>query len=113
MSYQATGSGSGLVDNSALFTKLLGDAQFAAYENSIARQLVTPFDYPANAGKVLQIPVYSAVSASSLTEGTAASAANTATTSVDLTLGEIGTFFQITDMLRDSAERDVIADLGA
>jgi N4-gp56 family major capsid protein len=99
--------------NSELFTKLLGDAQFAAYENSIARQIVTPFDYPANAGKILQIPVYSAVTAGDLTEGTAPSAADTNTTSVDLTLGEIGTYFQITDMLRDSAERDVIADLGA
>lgn len=99
--------------NSELFTKLLGDAQFAAYENSIARQIVTPFDYPANAGKVLQIPVYSAVTANDLTEGSAPSAADTNTSSVDLTLGEIGTYFQITDMLRDSAERDVIADLGA
>ena len=99
--------------NSELFTNLLAEAQFAAYENSIARQIVTPFDYPANAGKTLQIPVYSAVTAGDLTEGTAPSAADTNTTSVTVTLGEIGTYFQVTDMLRDSAERDVIADLGA
>lgn len=99
--------------NSELFTNLLAEAQFAAYENSIARQIVTPFDYPSNAGKVLQIPVYSAVTAGALTEGTAPSAADTNTTSVSVTLGEIGTYFQVTDMLRDSAERDVIADLGA
>lgn len=99
--------------NSELFTALLAEAQFAAYENSIARQLVTPFTFPANAGKVLQVPVYSAVTAGALTEGTAPSAADTNTTSVDITLGEIGTYFQVTDMLRDSAQRDVIADLGA
>ena len=99
--------------NSELFTNLLAEAQFAAYENSIARQIVTPFDYPANAGKILQVPVYSAVTAGPLTEGTAPSAADTNTTSVNITLGEIGTYFQVTDMLRDSAERDVIADLGA
>ena len=99
--------------NSELFTNLLAEAQFAAYENSIARQIVTPFDYPANAGKILQVPVYSAVTAGALTEGTAPSAADTNTTSVNITLGEIGTYFQVTDMLRDSAERDVIADLGA
>lgn len=98
--------------NSELFTALLGDAQFAAYENSVARQVVTALNYPANAGKVLQIPVYAAISASSLTEGTAATAANTNTTSVSLTLAEIGTYFSVTDMLRDSAQRDVIADLG-
>ena len=98
--------------NSELFTALLGDAQFAAYENSVARQVVTALNYPANAGKVLQIPVYASISASSLTEGTAATAANTSTTSVSLTLAEIGTYFSVTDMLRDSAQRDVIADLG-
>ena len=98
--------------NSELFTNLLGDAQFAAYENSVARQIVTALNYPANAGKVLQIPVYASVSAADLTEGTAATAANTNTTSVSLTLAEIGTYFQVTDLLRDSAQRDVIADLG-
>lgn len=99
--------------NSELFTNLLAEAQFAAYENSIARQLVTPFTFPANAGKVLQVPVYAAVTAASLTEGTAPSAADTNTTSVSVTLGEIGTYFQITDFLRDSAQRNVVADLGA
>lgn len=99
--------------NSELFTKLLAEAQFAMYEQSVARQIVTPFDVPSNAGKVLQVPVYSAVTAAGLTEGTAPSAADTNTTSVDITLAEIGTYFQVTDMLRDSAQRDVIADLGA
>lgn len=98
--------------NSELFTNLLADAQFAAYENSIARQIVTAFDFPANAGKVLQVPVYSAVTATDLTEGTAPSSADTNTTSASITVAEIGTYFRVTDMLRDSAERDVIADLG-
>ena len=99
--------------NSELFTKLLGDAQFAAYESSIARELVTVFDMPANSGKTIQVPVYSAVSAGDITEGTAPSAADTNTTSVDITLAQVGTLFQVTDFLRDTAERDVIADLGA
>lgn len=99
--------------NSELFTKLLAEAQFAMYEQAVARQIVTPFDVPSNAGKVLQVPVYSAVTAAGLTEGTAPNAADTNTTSVDVTLAEIGTYFQVTDMLRDSAQRDVIADLGA
>jgi len=99
--------------NSELFTNLLTEAQFAMYENSIARQLLTTFDAPANAGKVLQVPVYASVAATALTEGTAPSAADTNTTSVSITMAEIGTYFQITDLLRDSAQRDVIADLGA
>jgi N4-gp56 family major capsid protein len=95
-----------------LFTNLLGDAQFAAYENSIARQIVTAFDYPTNAGKVLQIPVYSAVTAGALTEGTAPSAQASNAQAVSVTLSEIGSYFQVTDLLRDSAERNVISDLG-
>ena len=98
--------------NSELFTKLLADAQFAAYETSVARQLVTQFTYPSGAGKVMQVPIWAGVSAGDLTEGTAPSAADTNTTSVDITLAEIGTYFDVTDMLRDSAERDVMADLG-
>lgn len=98
--------------NSELFTNLLADAQFAAFENSIARQIVTAFDFPANAGKILQVPVYSSITAEALTEGTAPDAIGTNTTSANITLAEIGTYFQITDLLRDSAERNVIADLG-
>lgn len=98
--------------NSELFTRLLADAQFAAYENSIARQIVTAFDYPSNAGKVLQVPIWDSVSAATLTEATAPSSANTNTNEVTITLAEIGVFFKVSDLLRDSAERDVIADLG-
>jgi len=98
--------------NAGLFTKLLADAQFAAYENSVSRNLVTQFSYPAGAGKVMQVPIWASVSAASLTEGTAPSSLGTATTSVDITLAEIGTYFDVSDMLRDSSERDVMADLG-
>ena len=98
--------------NGDLFTNLLAEAQFAAYETSIARQIVTAFDYPENAGTTLQVPVYSAVTAGALAEGEAPNSANTATSSANITLSEIGTYFQVTDFLRDSAERDVIADLG-
>lgn len=98
--------------NSELFTRLLADAQFAAYENSIARQIVTAFDYPANAGKVLQVPIWASVAAAGLTEATAPSSADTNTTEATITLAEIGVYFKVSDLLRDSAERDVISDLG-
>jgi len=98
--------------NNELFTNLLAEAQFAAYETSIARQIVTPFDYPANAGSTLQVPIYSSVTAVDLSEGQAPSSADTNTTSATVNLSEVGTYFQVTDFLRDSAERDVISDLG-
>ena len=98
--------------NGELFTNLLAEAQFAAYENSVARQIVTAFDFPANAGKTLQIPIYSGVTAQNLTEGQAPSSADTGTSSATVELSEAGTYFQLTDFLRDSAERDVASDLG-
>ena len=98
--------------NSELLVNLLADAQFAAYENSIAKQVVTAFDFPAGTGSTLQVPIYSAVTAGDLTEATAPSAANTNTTSATISLSEIGTYHQISDFLRDSASQDVIGDLG-
>lgn len=98
--------------NSELFTKLLAEAQFAAYENSVARQIVTPFTVAANAGKVVQVPVWDSITADTPAEGTAATAKDTNTTEADITLAEAVAYFQVTDMLRDSAGSDVISSLG-
>jgi N4-gp56 family major capsid protein len=98
--------------NSELIATLIGQAQFAAYEQSIARQLVSVFDLPAGAGKTVQVPVWSAVSASLITDESAASAADTNTTSASITLAEHVVYHRITNMLRDSASADVFAQLG-
>lgn len=98
--------------NSELFAPLVAAAQFSAYENSIARQVTTVFDMPANAGKVVQVPVWSTVTAGTPEEGNAASFADTNTTSASITLSEIVVAHRITDMLRDSANGDVLAQLG-
>ena len=95
-----------------VYTNLLADAQFAAYETSIARQIVTTYDVGYGTGKVIQVPVYSAVVAATLTEGTTATASASNAQSVNITLGQIGTYFQVSDLLRDAAERDVLSDLG-
>lgn len=97
--------------NSELFTRLLAEAQFAAYENSVARQIVTPFDVAANQGKVVQVPVWAGITADTPTEGSAATAKDTNTTEATITLAEAVAYFQITDMLRDSAGSDVISSI--
>lgn len=98
--------------NSELYAPLVAAAQYAAYEQSIARQIATVFDMPANSGKVVQVPVWSAVSAGTPEEGNAASFADTNTTSKNITLSEKVVAHRITDMLRDSAYNDVFAQLG-
>lgn len=98
--------------NSELFANLVTAAQFAAYENSVARQMVTVFDAPVNAGKILQVPVWSAISAELITNEAAATAKDTNTTSQTITLAEHVVYHQITDMLRDSSYSDVMAQIG-
>lgn len=98
--------------NSELYAPLVAAAQYAAYEQSIARQVATVFDMPANAGKVVQVPVWGAVSAGTPEEGNAATFADTDTTSKNITLSEKVVAHRITDMLRDSAYNDVFAQLG-
>jgi len=98
--------------NSELFAKLVTQAQYAAYETSVARQLVTVFDAPANTGKVLQVPVWSSITAENITDEASATVKQTNTTSVDITLSEQVVYHQVTDMLRDSAYSDVFAQIG-
>lgn len=98
--------------NSELIATLIGAAQYQAYESSVARQLVTVFDLPAGAGKTVQVPVWSSVSAELITDESAATAKDTNTSSASISLAEHTVFHRITNMLRDSASSDVFAQLG-
>lgn len=97
--------------NSELFANFVADAQYAMYESSVARNLVRTFTVPMNAGKVVQVPVWSSISAEVIADEAAATAKTTNTTSPTITLKEHVVFNQITDMLRDSAYGDVMMDL--
>ena len=88
--------------NAELFTNFLADAQFAAYENSIARQLVSVSDMPFGAGKTVQVPIWDAVTAEILGETEDSTPADTNTNAITVTLGEIVSSHKITDMLANS-----------
>jgi len=98
--------------NSELFAPLVVQAEYAAYENSVARQIVRVYDVPMNSGKVVQIPVWAGISASLITDEAAATLLNTNTTAPTITLAEHVVYNQVTDMLRDSAFNDVMSQLG-
>jgi len=98
--------------NQELYANLVAAAQYAAYESSIARQLVSVFDMPANAGKVVQVPVWAAITAENIADEAAATAKTTNTTSASITLTEHVVYHQITDMLKDSAYNNVLTQLG-
>jgi len=109
MSYPSNNNSS---QNSELFAPLVVQAEYAAYENSVARQLVRVYDVPMNSGKVVQIPVWAAISAQLITDESAATAKTTDTTAPTITLAEHVVYNQVTDMLRDSAYQDVMSQLG-
>jgi N4-gp56 family major capsid protein len=97
--------------NSELFANLVVDAQYAVYENSVARQMVTVYDAPLNAGKVIQVPVWAGISAEYLTDEEVATAKTTNSTSQNITLAEHVVYHQVTDQLRDSAYGNVMTQL--
>lgn len=98
--------------NSELFAPLVAAAQYAAYEQSVARQIVSVFDMPMNSGKIVQVPRWASISAANPGEGNVAVFSDTNTTSVNITLGEHVVAHRVTDLLRDSAFGDVLSQLG-
>lgn len=98
--------------NSELYSALVTAAQYAAYEQSVARQLVTVFDAPLNTGKSLQVPVWSALAAEIITDESTSTLVNTGSTSATINLAEHVVYRKISDMLRDSAASNVLASLG-
>lgn len=98
--------------NSELYSALVTAAQYAAYEQSVARQLVTVFDAPLNTGKSLQVPVWSALAAEIISDESTSTLVNTGSTSATINLAEHVVYRKISDMLRDSSASNVLASLG-
>ena len=97
--------------NSELFANFVAQAEFAAYENSVARALCRVIEVPFNAGKIVQVPVWASITAQVITDEAAATAKTTETTAPTITLDEHVVYNQVTDMLRDSSYGDVMGQL--
>lgn len=100
------------VINSELFQKVLVAAQASAYEQSLARAISSVYDVPVGAGKTVSVPLWDAVSATKPGEGVAPNAADTNTTSKDITVAEYVVRHTITDFLRDSTNEPLFVSLG-
>jgi N4-gp56 family major capsid protein len=97
--------------NSELFANFVANAEFAAYENSVARALCRVIEVPFNAGKIVQVPVWASIAAQVITDESAATAKTTETTAPTITMDEHVVYNQVTDMLRDSSYGDVMGQL--
>ena len=81
-----------------LFANIIAQARFTAEEQSLMMGLVTQYNIANEAGKTVQIPKYPAIAAADLTEGTDMSSTTVSTSSVSVTVGEVGAQVVLTDM---------------
>ena len=63
-------------------------------------------------GKAVEVPIYAAVSAAAVSEATDLSNTAINPSSVTITASEVGVMTTLTDLARNSAPRNVAADIG-
>jgi len=96
---------------SELYTEIIQEAIFTFQETSVMRPLVTTYNISGQ-GKQIAVPVYPAISAAAVAEGTDLSNTAVNPTEATITASEVGVMTTLTDLGRDSASRNVAADIG-
>lgn len=81
-----------------LFANIIAQARFTAEEQSLMLGLVTQYNIGNQAGKTIQVPKYPAISAANLTEGSDMSSSTVSTSSVTITVQEVGAQVVLTDV---------------
>lgn len=95
-----------------LLPAITAEAMFVANERSIMRGLVRNFNLPMGQGKTVTVPIYPVQSAGALTEGNEVSNTAVATDGATLTVSTVAIRTLVTDLARNSAASNVVADLG-
>ena len=96
---------------SELFENITQEAIFTFQETSVMRPLVTLYPI-VGSGKTVEVPVYPAITASAVNEATDLTNTAVNPTSETITASEVGVMTTLTDLARDSASRNVGADIG-
>jgi hypothetical protein len=96
---------------SELYTEIIQEAIFTFQETSVMRPLVTTYSITGQ-GKQIAVPVYPAISAAAVAEGTDLQNTAVNPTEATITASEVGIMTTITDLARDSASRNVASDIG-
>lgn len=91
-----SGTNSSTLDD--LFVNIVAQARFTAEEQSLMLGLVTQYNIAGQAGKTVQIPKYPAITAAALDEGTAPADTDVSTSSVTVTVSEVGNTVLLTDL---------------
>ena len=94
-----------------LFENITQEAIFTFQETSVMRPLVTTYPITGS-GKTISVPVYPTVSATAVNEATDLTNTAINPTEATITASEVGVMTTLTDLGRDSASRNVGADIG-
>ena len=96
-----------------MYSNIVQAALYTLSEQTVIRPLVRNYDMTGTPGLTAQVPIYPAISASGLTDGTDISA-NTAfnTTSITMTASEIGAMVTLTDLSKESSNEDLASAIG-
>jgi len=98
---------------SELYANVVQAALFTLSEQTVIRPLIRNYDMTGTPGLTAQVPIYPAISASDLTDGTDISSATSFnTTSKTITAAERGVLVSLTDLAKESASEDVAAAIG-
>jgi N4-gp56 family major capsid protein len=96
-----------------LFSNVMQSALFTLSEQTVIRPLIRNYDMTGTPGLTAQVPIYPALSAGDLTEGTDISTPTSFDpTSATMTALERGVMVTLTDMAIESANEDVAAAVG-
>ena len=105
-------AGSTTITLNDLLPQIVAEAQFVASERSIMRGLVRNYAIPAGSGKSIVVPVYPKQSAAVVTEGDEVSNTAVSTTGTTITVSTVAIRTLVTDLARNSAASNVVADVG-
>ncbi len=98
---------------SELYANVVQAALFTLSEQTVIRPLIRNYDMTGTPGLTAQVPIYPAISAAELTDGTDISSATSFnTTSKTITAAERGVLVNLTDLAKESASEDVAAAIG-
>jgi len=102
----------GVTGADALYANIVQSALFTLNERSILRPLVRNYDMTGTPGLTAQVPIYPAVSASGVADGTDLSNTSFATSKKEITASEIGVMVTVTDLLEEGSNDDTAAAVG-
>ena len=97
---------------SELYTEIVAEAQFVITREIYNEKILLKITAITGGGKSVEVPIYAAVAAAAVAEATDLSNTAINPTSVTITAAEVGVMTTLTDLARNSAPRNVAADIG-